>query len=254
MTEMVTEQTLIDAVQTHRDGLALTEAARTALVAATSGSSGGGSGDSVVGGVKGTRPLLFCRGMQTTSLAGSDISGTQLLKALCRVTDAGDKLLDKGYTYLPSISFVGKRKWSYVGKKLSGPHSYHEISISGLFLKNTSDIPITRNFKYRYTSYIGGRRLYIGRVQGANIGWELLHEVSANQNSEEEQISTITVSPGERCVLVSFNGALYGNSQLVHEIDGIQNALGNGLDVDVVATNRAHQKPLENINEIWGDA
>ncbi len=234
----------------------------------------------------GTYPFLYCRmrrsgrgmlGYNTTDELGPLANNTDTAaKMFKNFTGGNDGPLDT-YTIPPSLEFVGPQarwvkaegwleRWVNADNQINYP-SYDLIL---MFLKNTTELPLTRTF-YRYlssddengaytsaSSYLGvPNQSDENRDKTTDIQWTQVHTKSGDINGEAANFA-VTIPEGKTVALLLNSSSYYYTPGSYHYafysaigIYDFDKFLTAGLEVDHERTMKALQHKTINTYEIW---
>jgi len=171
----------------------------------------------------------------------------------------------------PTLQFIQNDLWHYADQRTeyacSGSrYNYPLFMLSLMFVKNTTDAPITRTINHFHSSYwgsgYGGASLNIGTPNANNdtdptsISWVTGYSYSSS-NQEINTNTNITIPANTTVAIVKFNSAHYWTNSngyqyiLRHGYDAMRNFLKDGLEVDINRTLKAQQSNLNSITDVW---
>ncbi len=233
----------------------------------------------------GAYPFLYCRmrrsgrgqnGYITTNEMGPLANNTDTAAKMFKNFTGGNNSAVDTYTIPPSIQFVGTdARWLKSDGWLeyasgSNAYNYSSYDLILMFLKNTTELPLTRTF-FRYlssddaNSTYNNASTYVGtpdrsdadRDKITSIQWSQVHTKSADIYGETASFA-VTV-PEKKTVALLFNSCprFYANDYSQYSfyssigIYDFSKFLTEGLEVDHERTLKAFQYKTPNIYEIW---
>ncbi len=227
---------------------------------------------------EGARPMLFGimdRGTQTAFPTSDEFGQLHLdngQKIFQLITGRWGNIEQNKWQMPPSLYYMSGDSWHYAdaGMRYIQNSKVDEVrpgadfpafAISLIFVKNTTDAPISRPLGHIYSAHdntlhpYGGAMMAVGtpddtnnnRNEIGNIAWQAVHS-KTDQVSAELRTDPVTVPANKTVAVVTFATALpfYETTDQHHQVlhsgfYGLNAFLGGGLEIDGDITQRAQQ-------------
>ncbi len=262
MTETTTlKQQLQAGIQQHADSAALFQQHASTLQNAIqivggsgTGSDNGGSGNSSAasseeGFLNAARPILYTE-IDDETYENAD--GVAILGRICGMnnTTIYRKPTTMAFIKNDLIHHSSMSDWSF------------RYGATTLFVRNDTDNPISRAFRYGYSGR--NARLFSVSSDGTLVIDQLLsEETSAKTYSSHDDPNEVPIQPvvsipahSQVAIILSINSAYYASQEYYTKyvgtrIDSLNAFLSTDLTIDVAMTQKAHQSVISSLTELW---
>lgn len=241
-------------------------------------------GDINIGALQdGARPMLYGV-FDRFSMAGSFLWGATTQFGKMHETGGkmpfqlmmgmyGDATLEK-WKLPPQLQFMLGDSWHHTDVlsemyRSGNQAQYPNFAVAVMFVKNTTASNITRNLGHIHSAYWAsgyeGASLNVGtpakthdqRKQNDGVNWSAIHSKTASTSGEQVD-SSIVIPANKTIAIVKYASAQYaqGYGSIYNWIlrcgfTGLNQFLGNGLEIDLDITTRAQQVTCQNDYEVW---